>query len=215
MDLDEAFVQSHPAARVAAYVLLEVSDTGCGMTPEVLAHIFEPFFTTKEVGKGTGLGLATVIGIVEQSRGFIEVESKPGQGTLFRIYLPRANVSTGGTKSSPSIPGLRRDCETLLVVEDDEGVRTLATMILRSSGYTVLEAKDGENGLEVFGEHTGTIHLLLTDVVMPHMNGCRLAELLAPKMLNAKVILMSGYLDDAIVRHGIQEKALPFLQKPF
>ncbi len=214
-NLDEAFTQIHGKAHVGLHVLLEVSDTGSGMTPEVLARIFEPFFTTKEVGKGTGLGLATVIGIVEQSGGFVEVESKPGQGTLFRIYLPRITVSSPGTKASPSSPGLRSGDETILLVEDDDGVRTLAGMILRSAGYTVLEAGDGKNGLEVFTQHTGPIHLLLTDVVMPHLDGCRLGELLAAKEPSPRVLLMSGYLDDAIVRHGIQEKGLPFLQKPF
>ncbi len=213
--LNEAFIRNHPKAHAGPYVLLEVADTGCGMTPEVLAHLFEPFFTTKEVGKGTGLGLATVQGIIGQSGGHIDVDSHPGRGTVFRIYLPRADAPGECPPLRPSAAGIHRGGETILLVEDDDGVRTLAGMILHSAGYTVLEARNGEEGLEVFKRHPDSVHLLLTDVVMPHMDGCQLAERLASRSPELRVICMSGYLDDALVRHGIQEKGLPFLHKPF
>jgi PAS domain S-box-containing protein len=215
VELDEAFAQRHAGGRAGPHVLLEVSDSGCGMTPDVQAHIFEPFFTTKEPGQGTGLGLATVSGIVGQSGGQIEVESQPGCGTVFRIYLPRVRSVRKGTQARPSSPGLPRGGESVLLVEDDDSVRSLAAMILRTAGYQVLEARDGQEGLDVFEHRAGPLHLLLTDVVMPHLDGCRLANLLTSRAPSLRVLYMSGYLDDTLARHKIQEKLLHFLHKPF
>jgi CheY-like chemotaxis protein len=193
---------------------LTVRDTGCGMTPEIRSRVFEPFFTTKEVGKGTGLGLATVYGIVKQSDGHIEVDSEPGRGTTFKVYLPRLAASGSGD-SGPGLTTAPRGSETVLVVEDEDLVRGFTSMALRSSGYTVLTARDGEDALRVVGEHAGTIHLLVTDVVMPRMGGRQLSQRLRLAHPQAKVLFVSGYTDDAVMRHGIQQSESNFLHKPF
>ena len=196
------------------YVRLEVSDTGCGMPPEVVSRIFEPFFTTKEEGRGTGLGLATVYGIVKQSGGSIRVDSRPGHGTTFQIDLP---CCEGEETASPRAPAPIRSnagSETVLLVEDDARVRTLVATMLRRSGYTVLDADGGEKAMEITRDHRGSIDLLLTDVVMPAMNGCVLAERLRALSPGTRVLFMSGYSDDAILRAGIQAE-VAFLQKPF
>jgi PAS domain S-box-containing protein len=198
------------------YVIVAVSDTGCGMDEAIKVRIFEPFFTTKEMGKGTGLGLATVYGIVKQSGGAIEVESEPGLGTTFRIYLPRQTSDTTDTDRYPSESSLLPcGTETVLLVEDEDCVRTLGALALRSSGYTVLEAPDGEEALAICQRHAGDLDLLVTDVVMPKMNGRQLADQMAAMRPDLKVLYISGYADDTIVHHGVGEAGLAFLQKPF
>ena len=204
------------------HVLLAVTDTGHGMSDEVKARIFEPFFTTKEKGKGTGLGLATVYGIVQQSGGQVTVESEEGRGTTFRIFLPptqEATVAeTGGTASS-EVP---RGTETLLLAEDDEGVRGLALIALRSQGYTVLEARDGQEALEVWRQQRAGIDLLITDVVMPRMGGLPLADQMSAACPGLRILYLSGYTDDAVARHGLPRPELAsagtgpaLLAKPF
>jgi CheY-like chemotaxis protein len=185
------------------------------MSPEVQARIFEPFFTTKEPGKGTGLGLATVHGIVKQSHGQIEVESTIGKGTAFRIYLPRCDEIVVPRKSAQGVALPGRGSETILLVEDDAGVRELACLVLRTSGFAVLEAADGDEALRRAAEHPGPIHLLLTDVVLPRQTGRQVAELLRPHRPRMKVLYCSGYTDDAIVRQGIQQAEVAFLRKPY
>jgi two-component system, cell cycle sensor histidine kinase and response regulator CckA len=209
---------AHPDIRPGPHVLLSMEDTGLGMNQEVRSHLFEPFFTTKEKGKGTGLGLATVYGIVSQSGGHIRVESAPGRGSAFRIFLPRMDAPGDGARHAPEPDGTRipsPGTETVLLVEDEEVVRLLAREILRMNGYTVLEARDGREALLLSEAHPGPIHLMLTDVVMPKMSGRELAERLVPKRPGTRVLYMSGYTDDAIVRHGVLEDGIAFLQKPF
>jgi signal transduction histidine kinase/CheY-like chemotaxis protein len=196
-------------------VALSVTDNGCGMDASTMARIFEPFFTTKAEGRGTGLGLAMVHGIVEQSGGSIAVQSEPGRGTSFRVTLPRAKDGLVAPEVRPATPVARRRNETVLLVEDEPAVRTLACQVLRKEGYEVLEAARGDDALDIAMRHPRTIHLLLTDVVMPGMSGRRLWEQLSTCRPDAKVLFMSGYTDDAVVRHGIREAGLPFLQKPF
>jgi PAS domain S-box-containing protein len=215
VELDEAFARTHVEVRPGPYVLLAVSDTGCGMTPEVKAHTFEPFFTTKEVGKGTGLGLAMVHGVVKQSEGHIEVASEVGRGTTFSIYLPRLEPAPAAGRPDSSevrIPGGR---ETVLLTEDEDGLRTLTRMVLESNGYAVIVARSPQEALEAATRHKGPLHLLVTDVVMPQMNGCQLAGLLTPLYPGLKVLYISGYTDEAVIRHGVRERETAFLQKPF
>jgi PAS domain S-box-containing protein len=201
-------------ARPGTYVRLSVEDNGHGISPEVQERIFEPFFTTKENGKGTGLGLATVYGIVNQSGGHIYVESQEGQGTAFHVLMPRVADEVTPRAAQPAAPSLA-GAETVLVVEDDSAVRTLTRQILRRHGYAVIEAANGAEALEVARAHLGPIHLLLTDVVMPGMNGRVLADLFAGARPEARVLFMSGYTDGAIARHGIVEDGITLLQKPF
>jgi signal transduction histidine kinase/ActR/RegA family two-component response regulator len=217
VELDPAYSDMHLAITPGSYVMLAVSDTGTGMDAETRSHIFDPFFTTKEVGKGTGLGLSMIYGIVKQSGGNIWVYSEPGKGTTFKIYLPRVQAEYNQTVS----PGKRSDIppalatETILLVEDEEMVRKLASDILREKGYQVLVGKNGEEAIGICKEHLGQIDLMLTDVVMPEMNGRRLAEILQPIQQNMKVVYMSGYTDDAIVHHGVLEPGTNFIEKPF
>jgi PAS domain S-box-containing protein len=214
--LDEAQVRTHPGARPGPHVLLEVSDTGSGMTPEVRERIFEPFFTTKEPGKGTGLGLATVYGIVQQSGGHVEVESAPGRGTRFRVYLPQASGPAEGPDEAAAVWAAPRGTETLLLAEDEAPVRTFARDALRTFGYTVLDAADGAEALRVAERHAGPIHLLLTDLIMPGLGGTRLAEALAASRPGVKVLYLSGYTADALARRGVLAGGeIHFLQKPF
>ena len=215
VDLDQSYAQAHAEVKPGRYVWLAVSDTGCGMTEEVKARIFEPFFTTKEPGKGTGLGLATAYGIVKQSGGYIYVYSEPGHGTTFKIYLPLVEDGVPSGQSHPGSKTMPKGSETILLVEDEDAVRSLTRYTLQMQGYAVLEAKDGEEALRVAEKHQGGFHLLVTDVVMPRMSGWRLAEQLAPTHPGLKVMFLSGYTDDAVVRHGIVEAEVAFLQKPF
>jgi len=213
VDLDAAYLEGHPMAKPGPYVMLAVTDTGVGMDAVTQARIFEPFFTTKEIGKGTGLGLATVQGIVQQSGGFIWVYSEPGHGTVFKIYLPRVDepVSQAESVMGEDLHGT----ETVLVAEDMPAVRAVTRQMLARYGYTVLEAADGVTALEVAASFEGPIHLLLTDVVMPDLNGRDLAQRLQGMRRDMKVVYMSGYTDDAVVRHGVLEDGIVYLQKPF
>jgi len=213
--LDEAYARTHAEVEPGPYVMLSVSDTGHGMTAEVQAHIFEPFFTTKEVGKGTGLGLATVYGIAKQSGGHITVYSEPGHGAVFKLYLPRVEEAPGTAEPARPTEITRRGSETVLLVEDDEPLRTLAREILSIQGYTVLDATSPSEALRLADAHPGPIHLLLTDVVMPQMNGRQVADHLLTARPGLKVLFMSGYTDAAIVEHGVLEPGTHFLQKPF
>jgi PAS domain S-box-containing protein len=214
VSFDETNLRDHPGARPGSYVLLAVTDSGIGMDQATQAHIFEPFFTTKEVGKGTGLGLAAVYGIVKQSEGSIDVRSEPGCGTTFTMYLPRfANPLPSVTQA----PRVERPTgsETILVVEDEQQLRTLARLVLETSGYTVLGAEDGQRALSIAAEYPGQIDLLLTDVVMPGLSGRQIAERLSARQPGLKVLYTSGYTDDVVVRQGIVYSGVEFLQKPF
>ena len=195
------------------YVMLAVSDTGVGMSPEVRSRVFEPFFTTKERGKGTGLGLSTVFGIVKQSGGSIRLESEPGAGATFRIYLPRAE---GRSEVRPPAPTTAsgRGTETILLVEDDEQVRQVAGDALRKAGYRILVADGPEAGVRLAREHPGTIHLLLTDIVMPGMNGRTVADQVLAMRAGIRVLFMSGYTDDVILHHGVFGSGMAYRQKP-
>jgi len=214
VEMDEAYVRGHPLAQPGRYVMLAVSDTGTGMDEQTKAHIFEPFFTTKELGKGTGLGLATVYGIVKQSGGFIWLYSEPGHGTSFKIYMPRVDESAERATPAAAAP-LPRGTETILVVEDAPAVRAVTRQVLERQGYTVLEAPNGGAALVLATKHHGPIHLLLTDVVMPGVNGRQLAEQLARPRPDMMVLFTSGYTDDSVVRHGVLESGIAYLQKPF
>jgi two-component system cell cycle sensor histidine kinase/response regulator CckA len=214
-ELDRAYTWNHPGSKVGKYVMLTVSDTGMGMDPATLAHIFEPFFTTKERGKGTGLGLATVYGIVKQSDGYIWVDSAPGNGASFQIYLPR-HVGQSAVHEQPADSGERlRGSETILLVEDAEPLRKLAQTFLEAGGFRVLSAENGEAALEVARRFGGPFDLLLTDVVMPGMNGRVLAEQLFPLQPGMKVLYMSGYTDSFIAGHGVLDPQTHLLHKPF
>jgi len=216
VDLDEAYAADHYPARAGPFVLLAVSDTGIGMSEETQAHMFEPFFTTKEKGKGTGLGLATVYGIIKQSGGFIWVYSEVGHGTTFKLYLPRVEELAERASQPAQAPArAARGTETVLVVEDEAPVRSVARQVLERHGYTVLEAPSAEAALDIATRYSGTIHLLLTDVVMPGLNGRELASRLATMRPDARVIFMSGYTDDAVTRHGVLEPGSAYVQKPF
>jgi CheY-like chemotaxis protein len=193
--------------------VISVTDTGVGMDAEVRMHIFEPFFTTKELGRGTGLGLATVYGIVEQSGGHVEVDTAPGQGSTFRIFLPA--VEALRPVLLPSLDAVVGGSETVLLVEDEAALRNLAQEILRDQGYKVIAAGSGREALELAGSHKAPIDLLVTDVVMPGMDGRELADRLGPVHPETRCLFMSGYTDDAVVRRGVREEGMPFLQKPF
>ena len=200
---------------VRPYVMLAVSDTGCGMDTATRARLFEPFFTTKDPGKGTGLGLTTVSGIVKESGGHIHVFSEPGMGTTFKIYLPRNAEMTCSAHADSGIPPPRSGSETLLLVEDDPEVRGLARTVLVSYGYTVLEANDGTEALQISEAHSGSIDLVVSDVVLPNLGGGRLAERLRARYPNLRVLFLSGYTDEAILHHGIHDVESSFMQKPF
>jgi CheY-like chemotaxis protein len=195
--------------------MLAVSDTGEGMDAETLAHVFEPFFTTKEQGKGTGLGLATVYGIVKHSGGSIWASSKPGQGSTFKIYLPRSDEPVSQVGQAMQYPKSATGSETVLVVEDEQGVRSLVCNTLASQGYKVLEAHSSLDAASIMKSYGEPIHLLLTDVVMPQMSGKVLANHMAGLHPETRVLYMSGYTDDAIIRNGILEPNSFLLQKPF
>jgi PAS domain S-box-containing protein len=213
--LDEDYVHRHTGAAAGRHVLLAVSDTGCGMDAETQAHIFEPFFTTKELGKGTGLGLATVYGIVKQSGGHLWVYSEPGKGTTFKIYFPQVDAVIETAELASAAQPVMGGRETVLVAEDEPAVREIVTEVLAKKGYQVLRAPDGQTALELARAHDGAIQLLLTDIVMPGLTGRELADALRAERPGVRVLYMSGYTDDAVVRHGVLEEGMPYLQKPF
>ena len=217
VELDEAYVRVHGGAWPGPHVMLAVSDTGCGMPPEILSKAFDPFFTTKEKGKGTGLGLSTVFGIVKQSGGCLYVYSEPGRGTAMKIYLPRVTGKTAPKDERPDaeMAGHLHGSETILLVEDEETLRKLASAILEGYGYTVLSAGNGEEALRVVGNSPGIPHLLVTDVIMPKMGGRELSDRIKAIHPGTRVLFMSGYTDNAIVHHGVLEPGVSYLQKPF
>jgi len=212
--LDQQYASIHPDAHPGPYVMLAITDTGGGMTPEVKSRIFEPFFTTKGVGKGTGLGLSVVHGIIRQSGGFVEVYSELGTGTCFKIYFPAVDEIV----SKPTEPDSEETLcgtETVLLVEDEDGVRMLASLVLESYGYKVLNASNGAEAIRLTEQYRDPIDLLMTDVVMPGMGGRELAESLRPRFPKMKMMFSSGYTNDAVVRHGLSHENIAFLQKPY
>ena len=214
VELGDDYVTKHPGNKAGPYVMLKVTDDGTGMDEDTKAQVFEPFFTTKVTGQGTGLGLATVYGIIKQSDGDIVVESEPGKGTTFRVYLPR--VVDAKTEPGPKVElKTHRGTETVLIVEDDKSVRGLVSRILESAGYRVIMAVNGGDALLKCERYIGEIHLVLTDVVMPMMGGRELADRLAEVKMNLKVLYMSGYTDNDIVNHGLHSKDVHFIGKPF
>jgi PAS domain S-box-containing protein len=215
VELDAAFAEQHPPLVPGPYVQLAVSDTGTGMDAETKAHLFEPFFTTKELGKGTGLGLATVYGIIKQSKGFVWVYSELGRGATFKIYLPRVDAPLDAPDMAPAAKPAAGGHETILLAEDDPAVRHVISEVLTQQGYRVLSAPDGASALAVARAHPGEIQLLVTDMVMPGMTGRELAETLLAGRPAVRVIYTSGYTDDAVVRHGVLEAGMLYLQKPF
>lgn len=214
-ELDEDYVRQHLEVRPGPYVLLSVSDTGCGMDEQTKARIFEPFFTTKEVGNGTGLGLSTVYGIIKQSGGHIEVESASGCGTTFRIFLPLTDQAEPADATAESLFSRPSGTETVLLVEDEPAVCALGRMALESGGYTVLTAEGPKEALSLAQQHSETIHLLITDVVMPQMNGRELAERLVQSRPELRVLNVTRSADDAVLRHGILAEKSMLLSKPF
>jgi CheY-like chemotaxis protein len=215
VELDEAFVSRHPGSRTGPHVMLSVGDSGVGMTADVQARAFEPFFTTKEKGKGTGLGLATVYGIVKQHEGYVALKSAPGEGTTCSIYLPRFEEPSAVVEPERAPAAAPGRSETILLVEDEDEVRELTREMLEAGGYTVIDAGSGAEALRVCRQHPDRVHLLLTDVVMPGMSGRDLAARLADIRPQMKVLYTSGYTDDAILRHGVLNEAVHFIQKPY
>ncbi|HYX00426.1 MAG TPA: ATP-binding protein, partial [Candidatus Elarobacter sp.] len=215
-DLDSAYTLDHAIVRPGPYVLLAVSDTGIGMSAETVAHIFEPFYTTKESGRGTGLGLSTVYGIVKQSGGYVWVYSELGRGTTFKVYLPRVKDAVQDLPAQETLPSTARKAhETILLVEDESAVRELAQMVLSQRGYRVIEAHTPEEAERLAGNNGAEIHLLLTDVVMPGSSGRELAKRLTGRYPNLRVLYMSGYTYNVIAQDGTLEEGISFLQKPF
>lgn len=213
-ELDQSYAMRHEPLAPGRYVMLSVSDTGCGIEPELLDKVFEPFFTTKEKGKGTGLGLASVYGIVKQAGGYVWVYSHVGQGTTFKIYLPRIDAPIdAAARVETALP--RGGSETILLAEDEASLREISCEILRESGYQVIEASGGSEAIDIARRHEGPIHLLVTDVVMPDTNGRALAEALMAVRPEMKVLYMSGYTDDVIASRGILEPGFSFINKPF
>ena len=213
--LDELYARSHPGAKPGEYACLSVTDSGTGIDSETIAHIFEPFFTTKELGKGTGLGLATVYGIVKQSGGYVWVDSEPGKGAAFQVFLPRVAQIADSPAVRPYLDENLRGSETILLVEDAEPLRKLAASFLSSHGFKVLSAPDAEEALKIAAAHAGAIQLLVTDVVMPGQNGRVLAGRLVASYPGIKVLYISGYTDSFIGGHGILDPAAILLNKPF
>ncbi len=215
VELDESYVGAHPEARTGRHVMLAVSDTGVGMDADTQHRIFEPFFTTKHPGKGTGLGLSTVYGITKQMGGHIRCESEPGRGTTFRLFLPQIEEPLRLPELPPTLAEAPAGAETILLVDDEPALRSLARHVLEMKGYRVLEAGNAEQALKIGESHRGPIHLLVTDVIMPGQSGPRLAAQLSALRPSLQVLFLSGYSDDAIVHHGVLDSRRPFLQKPF
>jgi two-component system cell cycle sensor histidine kinase/response regulator CckA len=213
--IDAAYAETHQGAVPGPYIMLSFSDIGMGIDSKTIEHIFEPFFTTKDRGKGTGLGLATIYGIIKQHEGYISVYSEPGMGTTFKIYLPRVDESPETLLDNLPVRKGKSGSETVVVAEDDAGVRQLVSNILEKHGYRVITADTTEKLIQILGRHNGPLHLLLTDVIMPDMNGKELFERFKPIYPEMKVIYMSGYTDDVIAHHGILESGFHFIQKPF
>lgn len=213
LQTEKTDLSNKPGYVTEDYVLLSFADTGCGIDPSIVEHLFEPFFTTKEQGKGTGLGLATIYGIVKQNHGFIYVDSEPQQGTVFRIYLPKSvDADETACDSQPKLP---RGSETILLVEDDDSLLMLASIMLKKQGYTVLAARTPDEALRIFEQNQDNIQLLLSDVIMPSMSGCELAHKIATMRPDIKLLLMSGYTDDAINEGVPTDKNFAILHKPF
>jgi two-component system, cell cycle sensor histidine kinase and response regulator CckA len=215
VELDERFAAQHPSMRPGPHVMLAVTDTGCGMDAKTKAHLFEPFFTTKEVGKGTGLGLSTVFGIVKQTGGTIWVYSEPGIGTTFKIYFPCVAPALEIESPVDNVKNVGKGSQTILIVEDDAPLLEVARRSLQEFGYTILKAHSPREAIQISESHRGPIHLMVTDVIMPGMNGNQLASRLSAPRPEMKVLYVSGYTDNAIVHHGVLEPGLAFLQKPF
>ena len=215
VEIDEQYAAQHASALTGPHVMLAVTDTGCGMDAKTKAHIFEPFFTTKEFGKGTGLGLATVYGIVKQSGGSVWVYSEPGLGTTFKIYLPCVNPVLEIVSPSDKVEKLDGGSQTILIVEDDEALLQVTHRSLEEVGYAILAARSPAEAIHISESHPGPIHLMVTDVIMPGMSGDKLASYLSALRPEMKVLYVSGYTDDTIVHHGVLEPGLAFLQKPF
>jgi nitrogen-specific signal transduction histidine kinase/CheY-like chemotaxis protein len=215
VELDESYTRAHPEVRPGRYVMLAVSDTGVGMDAATKERIFEPFFTTKEVGKGTGLGLATVYGIIKQSGGHIAVYSEPGKGSTFKVSLPSSDAKQVSVVAGQRSAVAPRGKGTILLVEDEEMVRNLSSQILQEHGYTVREARHGQEALNLSAEDLENVDLTVTDVVMPEMNGRDLAQRLLGRKPNMKVLYVSGYTDNAVLRNGLLEPGSAFLEKPF
>ncbi|MBI1388862.1 MAG: response regulator [bacterium] len=215
VSFDRPHEDRNSTLREGDYILMSVNDTGVGMDRETQSHIFEPFFTTKEVGKGTGLGLATVYGIIKQSEGSISVYSEPGKGSTFKVYLPRIASGVERVAMEALQVPLMRGRETILLVEDDDTVRSLAREILEENGYTIFEANNGADAVRICEERGGAIDLLLTDVIMPKMSGGDLAGHVSRELPNVKILYMSGYTNDAILHHGLIEDGVSLLEKPF
>ena len=215
VDLREGYVDSHLSVRPGRYVLLSVTDTGCGMDEKTLSQVFEPFFTTKGPGQGTGLGLSTVYGIVKQSDGYIWVYSEPDRGTTFKLYFPEQDHAAQPAAELTPLLDIVIGAETILVVEDDEALRKLITALLSSSGYKVLEATDGPHALRVVQESREPIDLLLTDMLMPAMSGIELSEQLRELQPQVRVLLMSGYAGDLFQRYRLSTTEIMLIEKPF
>ena len=216
VSLDEDYCNMHIDAVPGDYVMISVSDTGCGIPKQVLDKIFDPFFTTKEKGKGTGLGLSTVYGIVKQTGGSVYVYSEVDHGSIFKIYLPRMVQACEAEDLSPAFKLVSfQGTETILVVEDEDKLRDLIKEIMEEHGYKILLANDGEDALSVVGSYRETIHLLLTDIVMPKMNGKELADILSVQRPAMQILFMSGYTEETIMHHGILDKGINFINKPF
>jgi two-component system, cell cycle sensor histidine kinase and response regulator CckA len=215
VELDHLYTGQHPGSQIGTYVELAVRDTGMGMDAETKRRVFEPFFTTKEVGKGTGLGLSVVYGIVKQSGGYIEVTSESQKGSLFTVYLPRLSSPVVPSDAQTPEHSLATGRESILIVEDEQAVRTLISGMLRQQGYDVIEASDGDDALRTVKHATGSVHLLITDLVMPRLGGSDLAQRLRVQRPHVKVLYISGYSDDTLLRQEGLPVGAHFLQKPF
>ncbi|MBN1583219.1 MAG: response regulator, partial [Anaerolineae bacterium] len=216
VELDKAYAHNHVEVVPGHYVMLAVSDNGIGMDEETMSHLFEPFFTTKEQGRGTGLGLATVYGIVKQNGGYVFPYSEPGVGTTFKVYLPRIEAEASAETQTRTTATVASGSETILLVEDEEAVRALARRVLVGRGYRILEAANADAALSLCEQHTGPIHLILTDVVVPGLlRSTELIDRIVATRPKIKVIYMSGYTDDVIAHHGVLDSGIQFVQKPF